>query len=61
MAVVEATLYNQRCDINALDQLFSTLRVILERCKNAVADAAIAVVVTAYSNPTPVVEFPLLG
>ena len=33
------TLYNQRCDINDLDQLFSALRVILERCKNAVTAA----------------------
>ena len=40
------TLYNQRCDINDLDQLFSTLRVILERCKNAVADVATTVAVT---------------
>lgn len=33
------TLYNQRYDINDLDQLFSTLRVILERCKSAVTIA----------------------
>ena len=31
------TLYNQRCDINDLDSLFSALRMILERCKSAVA------------------------
>jgi hypothetical protein len=29
------TLYNQRRDINDLDELFSALRMILERCKNA--------------------------
>ncbi|MEI2783294.1 MAG: hypothetical protein V9H25_19480 [Candidatus Competibacter sp.] len=33
------TLYNQRCDINELDQLFGTLRMILERCKSAVTAA----------------------
>lgn len=31
------TLYNQRCDVNDLDRLFNALRMILERCKSAVA------------------------